>query len=477
MKIFQLFGSDLDSKLTILISGIILTIGFVFHAMMISRSWFFQDDFGFLFRYGCVSVQDMLNPATNFGRPVSRDLYWWVILKLFGRDAQAFFFVNMSIMICCSLLWGIWMRLLGASLSVSLISATMYMVMIPSIVNLSWISNSQHIMGHFSIFLILVLGALMKRGYIQADFKSWTFITIIFLLGLGCNVFVFFVLPVFMTQSVMWNPIQKDTGKMSIFYRMIPMTLAGLLLLFSLARQATSHYSVEFSIETLIQNIHYYYNSLGMKWYLIPCLIWVVMCLFWGRRRPVLLLLMTAVCFYVPFAFAKYQRCENYPALPLLSFLSASSWGMESVLSRPCFKGSSCRLLRTALPLMLLLAVFLTASTTRTFFASNPRGLAEHEFARVISSRLAINGGTICFEKGKESMGSTDNKIPGFWHFLGKGLAFRFFDPPDGKVRHYLLAEGTGCEDRDSLRVVVHHIDWNYYAEWKKNSAIFENEN
>lgn len=54
------------------------------------KAWFFQDDFGFTRQYAHSLEAQQLLSLENFGRFVSRNVYWHVGLRYFSHNAECF---------------------------------------------------------------------------------------------------------------------------------------------------------------------------------------------------------------------------------------------------------------------------------------------------------------------------------------------------------------------------------------------------
>ena len=55
------------------------------------QAWFFCDDFSFLEQYQHSPHLAQALDFSSFGRPLSRNVYWYIGQQFFGRNAQLFF--------------------------------------------------------------------------------------------------------------------------------------------------------------------------------------------------------------------------------------------------------------------------------------------------------------------------------------------------------------------------------------------------
>lgn len=65
-----------------------------FYVSYASTAWFFQDDFGFIAEYANSIWVNQLFDFSNFGRFVSRNIYWFLGGKLFGDNSSYYFIFN-----------------------------------------------------------------------------------------------------------------------------------------------------------------------------------------------------------------------------------------------------------------------------------------------------------------------------------------------------------------------------------------------
>lgn len=77
------------------------TIFFIFYA---NNAWFYQDDFTFL--YANIHKIDWSHLWTfeNFGRFVTRDLYWYYLYSFFGSNSSMYFIFNLFLLVFNSIL-------------------------------------------------------------------------------------------------------------------------------------------------------------------------------------------------------------------------------------------------------------------------------------------------------------------------------------------------------------------------------------
>jgi len=136
------------TPLTVILGlGLPTIVALYFYASYASAAWFWQDDFGFIDQYANSIQWSQLFDFSNFGRFLSRNGYWHWGIKYFSYNAQYFYIFNLFIILCSSfLLYKIFEkhgRLNGV------FAGLFYFLLPATIESYAWLSNSQHILGHF----------------------------------------------------------------------------------------------------------------------------------------------------------------------------------------------------------------------------------------------------------------------------------------------------------------------------------------
>ncbi len=84
-----------------LIVALVVPVVFLlfFYISYAERSWFFFDDFIFLSQYAHSLQLHQLVGFDNFGRFVSRNVYWYSAIKLFSYNAAYFYVCNFLLIV------------------------------------------------------------------------------------------------------------------------------------------------------------------------------------------------------------------------------------------------------------------------------------------------------------------------------------------------------------------------------------------
>lgn len=417
----------------------IIVIGF-FYVTYAYRAWFFQDDFGFIGDYSSSIKLNQLIDFTNFGRFLSRNVYWHLCIKYFSQNAQFFYIFNLYIILCsCYLLYKTFR---GKGRFVALIAALFYFTLPATIDCYVWLSNSQHILGHFFVFLLVYL---FKKNDRDTGMKARLIRTIqliaCLILGFESNIFASMVLslPIWMTIT------QSRYGKSKSNYLVLSAgTLLFALFYLKLSRYQVGAYTTSFTFNTLKTNLNYYYNNsyIAALW-IISVAIGAAYSL--ARKKYFISwLFLASGAFFLPFAFLVHQRYNSYGALTHLFFL-LGSWFLlvDSGLNKwPKFIMYSG----------LVLVMFLFSRSLEPsigYFTESPRGAGQRKQIEYLNDFIFKNPNIkhYCFRSDNiinNSTGVSEWDIPGDWWFLGHGQAFTIFLNND--KTYELMKESSRCD-------------------------------
>lgn len=181
------------NKLLIGFYSIIVALFLFFYINYSFNAWFFQDDFSLLYSHkDRLDFFNILNIENNFGRFISRDLYWHVLYKFFGTNASMFYIVNFLIMIVNTFILYKIINLKISNQIWSMVFALFYITNTATFSSFIWISNSQHLLGHLFVFICIYI--LMKIYY-NPNKIAYLILTLSFICGIYSNVFIVFLLP------------------------------------------------------------------------------------------------------------------------------------------------------------------------------------------------------------------------------------------------------------------------------------------
>lgn len=404
----------------------------VFYVRYAGSAWFFQDDFMFLREYEQELHADQWVSAANFGRFLSRNLYWWGGWRLFGANAQAYFLFNLACMAATSML--LLCLCLRHSLALGVLLATAYWTAGATVSNLSWLSNSQHLLAHTLMALYFCLAC---RAWQQ---QSWLLLVVsglVYSLALSANVLsaVSMSLPAILLCA---RPRGRYAA-MSLAMLLVQMCLA-LWVVITVRPAAGSPYAMNWTVPVVVQNLTFYFGHPVVFIALFALLAGFA----WTRFRSgdVLeaWLLLAGPAFIVPFLPLAGQRYMNYAAFSHVFTVVGVCWCVHRAQD-----------LRLRALCWLIAAVVTLTFVTQTqkqmaYFRHEHRGTAQREQVRdlndIVRAEAIPAGSTLCFSQHGER--HVDGEpLPGFWWGVGFGEAFKKFI--DAGYNYQLLASDDNC--------------------------------
>jgi len=439
----KFFFAGRSQKVSTILSFLPLGVIAYFYLPYAFRAWFCQDDFGFLARYSEGLYWHEAVDFSNFGRFVSRNVYWSGLSFLSHERASVFFLFNAALVLTGAALLAraLWRE---DEPALGTLAGAIYQCLPATMFAYSWLSSSQHLLGHWFVFLFLLLFRLSLERHGGKVNGGWLPALLgVFLLGLYSNVFVGLVLSLPVLHLVARPEARRDRGHWAL------LAVGGALFAFfvlSLRRHPDEAYATRLAADVIATNLVYYFGHpvLAGTWLLAMPAGFVF---FWrkGRWREAWLCL-ASLLFYVPFSTLVHQRYPQYGTLPHLFWsLALWSWAYDVVpkgvgreWTRPALTGAAA--------LILLLA---TRSPARRFTAE-PRGADQRRQVEELNSVLAQTSPApdkpLCFWPRRPVDNTTGVKmwdIPREWWFLGFGNAFTLFVDP--RREYVLAAPGPQC--------------------------------
>ena len=383
------------------------------------QGWFFQDDFGFISQYAhSIEPWQLLN-FENFGRFVSRNVYWHVGLRYFSYHAEYFYLFNLLTILATSyLLYLIFSEKYGGFEGI--VAALLYFALPATIENYAWLSNSQHLMAHFFVvffvyFFDRVNGTEIKRS---------ACLSAILFLGFQSNIFMVMALslPIFMSFA--------DERHRRLFSNYMVMFFGLCLFVWSFYRLSghqAEAYSTAYDFSTLAENLFFYFkNKIFVALWLLAVVFGAVYAYF-KKAYLASWLFLASVAFFVPFAFFMHQRYAQYAALTYLFFLLAT-WSV----SLEIFQARLSGFLKCS-GFILALAVFSSSLQHPVrHFNENPRGAAQKSQVNFLKNYARQNPelSSFCFQAQDAVINTTGVQVwdaPPDWRFAGFGEAFSLF--------------------------------------------------
>ena len=396
--------------------GALLLFFYITYAL---KGWFFQDDFGFISQYAhSIEPWQLLN-LENFGRFVTRNVYWHVGLRYFAYHAEYFYLFNLLTILATSyLLYLIFSEKYGRFEGI--VAALLYFALPATIESYAWLSNSQHLMAHFFVVLFVYFFDRING----TEIKRSACLSAILFLGFQSNIFmaVALSLPVFMLFA--------DKRQRRIFSNYI-VTFFGLCLVAWFFYQISGHqaeaYSTAYDFATLAENLLFYFNNKIFVALWLLAVVFGAVYAYFRKAYFVSWLFLASVAFFVPFAFFVHQRYAQYAALTYLFFLLATwSFSLEIFQARlPGFLKCS--------GFVLALAVFSSSLQHPVrHFNDNPRGAAQKSQVNFLKNYARQNPelNSFCFQAQDAVINTTGVEAwdaPPGWRFAGFGEAFSLF--------------------------------------------------
>lgn len=417
-------GGIAPTPLTVILGlGLPTIVALYFYASYASAAWFWQDDFGFIAQYANSIQWSQLFDFSNFGRFLSRNGYWHWGIKYFSYNAQYFYIFNLFIILCSSFLL---YKLFEKHGRLNGVFAGLFYFLLPATIeSYAWLSNSQHILGHFFVLLFVYIFTKNSPGKSQAqEFIRALQLGLVLILGFTSNIFMSMVvsLPAWMVLT------NKEYRKSKTAYFTLGFgALLFALFFFKLSGNQTGAYSTSYTIETLAKNLEFYFSS---AFFAAIWTISIVSGTVYALIRKNYLaswLFLASAAFFLPFAFFVHQRYGQYGALTYLFFL-LGIWLLvvDSKLNR-----RSSLVSYAGLAIIIVLFSKSLEPPIR-YFSENPRGAEQKQQIQFLKTFNSKNPDikNYCFRSNKEVENKTGVKewdIPGDWWFVGFGKAFSLF--------------------------------------------------
>ena len=420
--------------------GLAAIVTLYFYISYAGNAWFFQDDFNFIAQYANSAQWNQLVDFSSFGRFLSRNAYWHLGIKYFSYNAQFFYIFNFFIILCSSiLLYKIFEK--NGRLN-GLVAGLFYFVLPSTIESYVWLSNSQHLLGHFFVLLFVYLFITSGTENSRAqEFMCALRLNIVLILGFVSNIFMCMVLslPVWM---ILTNKVYRRSK--ATYFTLLFGALLFALFFFNLSGNQTGAYSTSYTIKTILTNLEFYFgNSFFATIWAISIIIGTVYA--YARNNYFASWLFVAsAAFLLPFVFFDYQRYGQYGALTYLFFLL----GIWQLLINA--KLNHRANLVGYVGLSIIICLFAKAlQPPISYFSANPWGAKQKQqvqFLKVFNSQHP-NFKNYCFRSNKEiknSTGVAEWDIPVDWWFVGFGKAFTLF--VSHEKTYQLIQDAARCD-------------------------------
>ena len=413
-----------------------------FYLTYVQHAWFFQDDFKFIQLYGSSPRYDQLSDVTsNLGRFISRNLYWNVSWQLFGGRSEFYFLVNFAtILVTTWLIFKIYSQREGRYGGA--ISGLAYICSPAVLFSYTWLSNSQHLLGHLFVFLFVWLylaSGIKISGKMQTSKGIW--LLTIFLCGLLSNVFVGLVLSLPILFATLSPSVRRSW---SHWLWLAVASTAFFVLAFKLRVKSTGPYAMQIDMDTLQANVSFYFLSpwIGLLW----CLVTGTGIVAALRLKDIFLLWMflASPVFLIPYIFLEHQRYLNYGALTYL-FLFLGLWSLLYRIVKP-------QHVRYIFAVGAIISVVSTSIVVKFIdhFGARPVGANQRvqvETLNRFNSSHAQSYNHYCFRvhnSNQPRSSVAEWNIPWAWGWLESGKAFTIF--VDRTKTYELAMDDVKCD-------------------------------
>lgn len=431
------------SRLFYLPVALIAVLYLIIDTLYCFHAWFYLDDFSFLQQYKSTICVDEVVSLANFGRFFSRNLYWYAMNHLFGMNSTCYFLVNLALLIIISLGCFLFVSQLTNSRITGVFSGITYFIMLPTQMNFAWLSNIQHLLGHFFILVFLLLSC--NERFISSTHRLRTSLNsgliIIFVFGIYCNIGIVAVIPSLIAYIIIFKGISGlDKSKVTLI---LILSLCSILFYLRLKDNLPLEYATQFTFSQFVDTF-VCYATRGATWgrvktitfifltavHLLVCAttVWLV----FKRDRIGVFLIILAGLFYMPFAFLVFQRSRNYLALPIFFFSSSIIYLIIRYLKAPVL-----------VYLVILMHILVSTRLAPLYDVQSATGSFQRTFIEKLN-QLDLKGyKRVCLQSLEplppNKWGTPYGDVSGTWHDLGDGDAMRLF----GSVRADYLPYGA----------------------------------
>ncbi|MDR5782328.1 hypothetical protein QCE63_23270 [Caballeronia sp. LZ065] len=395
-----------------------------FYLSYAHTAWFFQDDFGFIEHYAAEVRLPQLWDFTNFGRFVTRNVYWHYGQQLFALDAQYYYLFNLFCIGVTSVLAGLIVSR-GHDRFAGVVAGLFYYALPATAAAYVWLSNSQHLIGH--LFVVLFVYLFVSRAP-SADGRTrfGTILALLIVLTLG------YMSNIFMCMAVslpIWMLVADPRHRRDWRNYVVPLAGIVLFVIFylKLKAQQSGAYGTSYRPSVFWENAAYYFYGNASR------VVWTIAvvagaALSWAKGRLFTAwLFLASLAFFLPFAFLLHQRYEQYGVLAQLFFLMAALCALHESL--PARRVNLARWIGVAALLFICGAAF---RGPIAYFSREPYGAGVRADIETLRNfdRAHPEVSVYCFRPSQATVNTSGVKtwdIPAEWWFSGFGMAYTVF--------------------------------------------------
>ncbi len=395
-----------------------------FYFVYAFNAWFFQDDFTFLYRHIITINWENLWTFGNFGRFVSRDLYWYFMYQFFGFNSVLYFMFNLTVLILNAFLLYLFLKQIDVSPEYAILSSITYFISLPALVNFYWISNSQHLLAHTFIFIFLIL-TTKKIFFLSSSWKKQLIAFLIFIVALYSNILSFFILPFLFFRIYLLRNSIVFSKRLGFF--LIGILTVGIFFILKIKQYSTGACSLDFSLNALINNLSFYLDPYNLNPYLFLALVVIasIYSIIFKKDNSSQLLIL-CMFLYAPFAFASAQHYHNYVHLSTVFLIAA----FLSLLN--------LKMNKYIVSILTISILIYSGKGFMNYMNNDPLG----KNIKILCETLKKN-----YTNEKHFIFYTSNgkDIPSVWWATGFGDGLRLFVDPNATYEYSSNTENFGC--------------------------------
>lgn len=417
----------------------IIPIFYVFFYLIYAfNAWFYQDDFTFLYRHIITINWENIWNFGNFGRFVSRDLYWYSMYQFFGFNSVFYFVFNLTLLILNAFLCYLFLKQMNINLSFSVLSGIAYFISLPALVNFYWISNSQHLLAHTFIFIFLIL-ITKNTFFLSSSWKNQLVAFLIFIVALYSNILSFFILPFLFFRIYLFRNSIIFSKQLGFF--LIGILTVGILFILKIKQYSTGAYRLDYSFSALINNLNFYLEPYNLNPYLFLVLVVIISVysiIF--KKENTSQLLILSMFLYAPFALASAQQYHNYVHLStvflIVTFLSFLNKKINKYI----------------ISILTIAILIYSGKGFINYMSNDPLG----KKVKILCETLKKNYPS---EKHFIFYASNGKDIPIVWWATGFGDGLRLFVDPNATYEYSSNTENSSCFVKMSDHLTIDEIE------------------
>src|SRR3990172_380722 len=427
MKPLDKFISDEIPQYYYYIFGFITAFFILFYVHYSFTAWFIQDDIGFLYTFYKNLAWENFFSFNTLYRFLSINLYWHYLYKFFGNTATLYFITNLLILCANTIILFFFIRGLCKDTAIAVVAGIIYFIMPPTIKNITWICNNQHLFSHFFAFLFLHI--YFNKGVIDdLNIKKGVILTILLGCTLISNFLAAFIIPSLIIYHILYFKEIK-LKKINILFLIFWVFLFTAFVIASkylVGMLRSPEYGIDLSLATFIKTLQSYSHHIYKN---LPILIISIILIFAigiiKKDKLIIFFISSSLCFYMPYAFAVFQRNANYLAISYLFYCT----GIILILKK-----------HIRMPILILLFVLYNFINTHHMvreFSENPAGDRVRTFITQMKDEYykkeLYKYEKIYFKTDKPINYKTgiaaidENNTPLFWRRLSSGYALKLF--------------------------------------------------